>query len=93
MSQVTNMLEPLVLKGTRGVLRRERVSNHPDLSDRNILYDLTDYSERLVSHSYYLEHTDEFFSYYKDCLIKMKIIKYEDKLILSHKELHIKFNL
>ncbi len=33
MSQVTNMLEPLVLKGTLGVLRRERVSNHPDLSD------------------------------------------------------------
>lgn len=28
-----------------------------------------DTSERLVSHSYYLEHTDKFFSYYKDCLI------------------------
>ena len=28
-----------------------------------------DTPERLVSHSYYLEHTDEFFSYYKDCLI------------------------
>lgn len=28
-----------------------------------------DTSERLVSHSYYLEHTEEFFSYYKDCLI------------------------
>lgn len=28
-----------------------------------------DTPERLVSHSYYLEHTDKFFSYYKDCLI------------------------
>jgi NAD-dependent deacetylase len=28
-----------------------------------------DTPERLVSHSYYLEHTDEFFNYYKDCLI------------------------
>lgn len=28
-----------------------------------------DTPERLVSHSYYLEHTEEFFSYYKDCLI------------------------
>ena len=31
--QVTNMLEPIVLKGTRWVLRREGVSNHSDLSD------------------------------------------------------------
>ena len=28
-----NMLEPIVLKGTRWVLRRGRVSNHSDLSD------------------------------------------------------------
>ena len=35
--QVKNMLEPIVLKGTRWVLRRGRVSNHSDLSDNKLI--------------------------------------------------------
>ena len=31
--QIKNMLEPIVSKGTRWVLRRGGVSNHSDLSD------------------------------------------------------------
>lgn len=48
-------------------------SGIPDFrSESGILKSLEKYGdtpERLVSHSYYLEHTEEFFSYYKDCLI------------------------
>lgn len=48
-------------------------SGIPDFrSESGIFKSLEKYgntSERLVSHSYYLEHTEEFFSYYKDCLI------------------------
>lgn len=48
-------------------------SGIPDFrSESGIFKSLEKYGdtpERLVSHSYYLEHTDEFFSYYKDCLI------------------------
>ena len=48
-------------------------SGIPDFrSETGIFKSLEKYGdtpERLVSHSYYLEHTEEFFSYYKDCLI------------------------
>lgn len=48
-------------------------SGIPDFrSESEIFKSLEKYGdtpERLVSHSYYLEHTDKFFSYYKDCLI------------------------
>ena len=48
-------------------------SGIPDFrSESGIFKSLEKYGdtpERLVSHSYYLEHTDKFFSYYKDCLI------------------------
>lgn len=48
-------------------------SGIPDFrSESGIFKSLKKYGdtpERLVSHSYYLEHTDKFFSYYKDCLI------------------------
>lgn len=48
-------------------------SGIPDFrSESGIFKSLEKYSdtpERLISHSYYLEHTDKFFSYYKDCLI------------------------
>ena len=48
-------------------------SGIPDFrSESGIFKSLEKYGdtpERLVSHSYYLEHTEEFFSYYKDCLI------------------------
>ena len=48
-------------------------SGIPDFrSESGIFKSLEKYGdtpERLISHSYYLEHTDKFFSYYKDCLI------------------------
>ncbi len=48
-------------------------SGIPDFrSESGIFKSLEKYGdtpERLVSHSYYLEHTEEFFKYYKDCLI------------------------
>ena len=48
-------------------------SGIPDFrSESGIFKSLEKYGdtpERLVSHSYYLEHTDKFFSFYKDCLI------------------------
>lgn len=48
-------------------------SGIPDFrSESGIFKSLEKYGdtpERLISHSYYLEHTEEFFSYYKDCLI------------------------
>lgn len=48
-------------------------SGIPDFrSESGIFKSLEKYGdtpERLVSHNYYLEHTEEFFSYYKDCLI------------------------
>ena len=48
-------------------------SGIPDFrSESGIFKSLEKYGdthERLVSHSYYLEHTGKFFSYYKDCLI------------------------
>lgn len=48
-------------------------SGIPDFrSESGIFKNLEKYGdtpERLISHSYYLEHTEEFFSYYKDCLI------------------------
>lgn len=56
-----------------GGARVSTESGIPDFrSESGIFKSLEKYGdtpERLVSHSYYLEHTDKFFSYYKDCLI------------------------
>ena len=60
----------IVFFGGAGVSTESEI---PDFrSESGIFKSLEKYGdtpERLVSHSYYLEHTDKFFSYYKDCLI------------------------
>ena len=68
--QLVQESDNIVFFGGAGVSTESGI---PDFrSESGIFKSLEKYGdtpERLVSHSYYLEHTDKFFSYYKDCLI------------------------
>ena len=68
--KTTRASDNIVFFGGAGVSTESGI---PDFrSESGIFKSLEKYGdtpERLVSHSYYLEHTEEFFSYYKDCLI------------------------
>lgn len=70
LQEIINASDNIVFFGGAGVSTESGI---PDFrSESGIFKSLEKYGdtpERLVSHSYYLEHTDKFFSYYKDCLI------------------------
>ena len=70
LQEIIDASDNIVFFGGAGVSTESGV---PDFrSESGIFKSLEKYGdtpERLVSHSYYLEHTDKFFSYYKDCLI------------------------
>lgn len=70
LQEIIDASDNIVFFGGAGVSTESGI---PDFrSESGIFKSLEKYSdtpERLVSHSYYLEHTDKFFSYYKDCLI------------------------
>lgn len=70
LQEIIDDSDNIVFFGGAGVSTESRI---PDFrSESGIFKSLEKYGdtpERLVSHSYYLEHTDKFFSYYKDCLI------------------------
>lgn len=70
LQEIIDTSNNIVFFGGAGVSTESGI---PDFrSESGIFKSLKKYGdtpERLVSHSYYLEHTDKFFSYYKDCLI------------------------
>lgn len=70
LQEIIDVSDNIVFFGGAGVSTESGI---PDFrSESGIFKSLEKYGdtpERLVSHSYYLEHTDKFFSYYKDCLI------------------------
>lgn len=70
LQEIIDASDNIVFFGGAGVSTESGI---PDFrSESGIFKSLEKYDdtpERLVSHSYYLEHTDKFFSYYKDCLI------------------------
>ena len=70
LQEIIDASDNIVFFGGAGVSTESGI---PDFrSESGIFKSLKKYGdtpERLVSHSYYLEHTDKFFSYYKDCLI------------------------
>lgn len=70
LQEIIDASDNIVFFGGAGVSTESGI---PDFrSESGIFKSLEKYGdtpERLVSHSYYLEHTEEFFSYYKDCLI------------------------
>ncbi len=70
LQEIIDDSDNIVFFGGAGVSTESGI---PDFrSESGIFKSLEKYGdtpERLVSHSYYLEHTDKFFSYYKDCLI------------------------
>lgn len=70
LQEIIDDSDNIVFFGGAGVSTESGI---PDFrSESGIFKSLKKYDdtpERLVSHSYYLEHTDKFFSYYKDCLI------------------------
>ena len=70
LQEIIDDSDNIVFFGGAGVSTESGI---PDFrSESEIFKSLEKYGdtpERLVSHSYYLEHTDKFFSYYKDCLI------------------------
>lgn len=70
LQEIIDASDNIVFFGGAGVSTESGI---PDFrSESEIFKSLEKYGdtpERLVSHSYYLEHTDKFFSYYKDCLI------------------------
>ena len=70
LQEIIDASDYIVFFGGAGVSTESGI---PDFrSESGIFKSLEKYGdtpERLVSHSYYLEHTDKFFSYYKDCLI------------------------
>lgn len=70
LQEIIDASDNIVFFGGAGVSTESGI---PDFrSESRIFKSLEKYGdtpERLVSHSYYLEHTDKFFSYYKDCLI------------------------
>lgn len=70
LQEIIDASDNIVFFGCAGVSTESGI---PDFrSESGIFKSLEKYGdtpERLVSHSYYLEHTDKFFSYYKDCLI------------------------
>lgn len=70
LQEIIDASDNIIFFGGAGVSTESGI---PDFrSESGIFKSLEKYGdtpERLVSHSYYLEHTDKFFSYYKDCLI------------------------
>lgn len=70
LQEIIDASDNIVFFGGAGVSTESGI---PDFrSESGIFKSLEKYGdtpERLVSHSYYLEYTDKFFSYYKDCLI------------------------
>lgn len=70
LQEIIDASDNIVFFGGAGVSTESGI---PDFrSESGIFKSLEKYGdtpERLVSHSYYLEHTDKFFRYYKDCLI------------------------
>lgn len=70
LQEIIDASDNIVFFGGAGVSTESGI---PDFrSESGIFKSLKKYGdtpERLVSHSYYLEHTDKFFSYYKYCLI------------------------
>ena len=70
LQEIIDASDNIVFFGGAGVSTESGI---PDFrSESGIFKSLEKYGdmpEILVSHSYYLEHTEEFFSYYKDCLI------------------------
>ena len=70
LQEIIDASDSIVFFGGAGVSTESGI---PDFrSESGIFKSLEKYGdtpERLVSHSYYLEHTDKFFSYYKNCLI------------------------
>lgn len=70
LQEIIDASDNIVFFGGAGVSTESGI---PDFrSESGIFKSLEKYGdtpERLVSHSYYLKHTDKFFSYYKDCLI------------------------
>lgn len=70
LQEIIDASDNIVFFGGAGVSTESGI---PDFrSESGIFKSLEKYGdtpEKLVSHSYYLEHTDKFFSYYKDCLI------------------------
>ena len=70
LQEIIDTSNNIVFFGGAGVSTESGI---PDFrSESGIFKSLEKYGktpEKLVSHSYYLEHTSEFFSYYKDCLI------------------------
>lgn len=70
LQEIIDDSDNIVFFGGAGVSTESGI---PDFrSESRIFKSLEKYGdtpERLVSHSYYLEHTDKFFSHYKDCLI------------------------
>ena len=70
LQEIIDDSDNIVFFGGAGVSTESGI---PDFrSESGIFKSLEKYGdtpERLVLHSYYLEHTDKFFSYYKDCLI------------------------
>lgn len=70
LQEIIDASDNIVFFGGAGVSTESGI---PDFrSESGIFKSLEKYGdtpERLVSHSYYLEHAEEFFSYYKDCLI------------------------
>lgn len=70
LQEIIDASDNIVFFGGAGVSTESGI---PDFRSESgifkILEKYGDTPERLVSHSYYLEHTDKFFSYYKDCLI------------------------
>lgn len=70
LQEIIDASDNIVFFGGAGVSTESGISDFR--SESGIFKSLEKYGdtpERLVSHSYYLEHTDKFFSYYKDCLI------------------------
>lgn len=70
LQEIIDASDNIVFFGGAGVSTESGIPNFR--SESGIFKSLEKYGdtpERLVSHSYYLEHTDKFFSYYKDCLI------------------------
>ena len=67
LQEIIDTSNNIVFFGGAGVSTESGI---PDFrSESGIFKNYEKTPEKLVSHSYYLEHTSEFFSYYKDCLI------------------------
>ena len=67
LQEIIDTSNNIVFFGGAGVSTESGI---PDFrSESGIFKNYEKTPEKLVSHSYYLEHTDEFFSYYKDYLI------------------------